>query len=133
MNPGVLESLFCREETRPDYIALDLKLPPERYGELAPQNMPGEAGAALKESAAALRFSGINHEFRTLALPGSCLAPEEISAMAVLVDGAPWYFRTFRPGNCLNPVWDSLAAPGPEAAAALARKARESGKRGIEL
>jgi pyruvate formate lyase activating enzyme len=132
MNPGVLESLFSRKETRPDYIALDLKLPPERYGELAPGEA-GDAGSALKKSAALIRSSGIDHEFRSLALPGSRLTPEEIPAMAALADGAPWYFRAFRPGNCLDPAWDSLDAPGPEVLAALARKARESGKQGIGI
>jgi pyruvate formate lyase activating enzyme len=135
MHPGVLENLFSREETRPDYVALDLKLPPERYGELAPGNAgaPGEAGGALKRSADLIRASGIDHEFRSLALPNRYLAPGEIPAMAALVDGAPWYFRAFRPGNCLDPDWNSLDAPGPQEAAVLARKARESGKRGIEL
>lgn len=133
MNPGALERLFCREETRPDYIALDLKLPPERYGELAPQSAPSENGADLEKSAALIRASGIGHEFRSLAFPNRHLGPEEIPAMAALVDDAPWYFRAFRPGNCLDPAWDSLDPPGPEEAAVLARKAREAGKKGIEL
>jgi pyruvate formate lyase activating enzyme len=140
MNPGVLESLFSRKETRPDYVALDLKLPPERYGELMPRNAPeaaggsaGIAGAALKKSADLIRASGIDHEFRTLALPGRYLAPGEIPAMAALVDGAPWYFRAFKPGNCLDPAWDGLDAPGRKEAAALALKARKAGKQGIAL
>ncbi|MDR0761118.1 MAG: radical SAM protein, partial [Treponema sp.] len=137
MNPSALERLFCREETRPDYIALDLKLPPERYGKLVPQSAPQTAlpgsGEALAKSAALIRASGIDHEFRSLAFPNRYLRPEEIPAMAALVDDAPWYFRAFRPGNCLDPAWDSLDAPGPEETAALARKAREAGKKGIEL
>ncbi|MDR2247459.1 MAG: anaerobic ribonucleoside-triphosphate reductase activating protein [Treponema sp.] len=137
MNPGALERLFCREESRPDYIALDLKLPPERYGNLAPQSAahsaaPLEIGEALAKSAALIHASGIDHEFRSLVLPNHYLKPEEIPAMAALVDDAPWHFRAFRPGNCLDPAWDSLDAPGPEETAALARKAREAGKKGIE-
>ncbi|MDR2102454.1 MAG: radical SAM protein, partial [Treponema sp.] len=34
MAPEVLAGLFGDEKTRPDYIALDLKLSPRRYGEL---------------------------------------------------------------------------------------------------
>lgn len=138
MNPGLLEGLFSQEETRPDYIALDLKLPPKRYGELSVRGLSegsvdtqGEAGEALKESAALIRSSGIAHEFRSLALPEAYLKPEEICAMAAMVDDAPWYFRVFRAGNCLNPLWNTLEAPDPKAAAALARKACEAGKRGI--
>jgi pyruvate formate lyase activating enzyme len=134
MAPGVLRDLFSRHETRPDYIALDLKLPPERYGDLAPGGFPaGAPGEALAESAALVRSSGIEHEFRTLAFPGNRLAPGEIPVMAALVDDAPWYFRAFRPGNCLDPAWNTLDAPGSEEIAALARKAREAGKKGIEL
>jgi pyruvate formate lyase activating enzyme len=133
MNSGALETLFSRNETRPDYIALDLKLPPERYGELTPRGNADAPGDALVKSAALIRSSGIDHEFRSLVLPSPYLTPEEIPAMAALVDGAPWYFRAFRPGNCLDPAWDSLDAPGSEATAALARKAREAGKQGIEL
>lgn len=133
MNPGVLIDLFSRQETRPAYIALDLKLPPSRYGELMPGGIPGAPGEALAESAALIRSSGIAHEFRTLAFPGTCLAPGEIPAMAALVDDSPWYFRAFKPGNCLDPAWNALNAPGPEEIAALARKAREAGKKGIEL
>jgi pyruvate formate lyase activating enzyme len=133
MNPNALERLFCREETRPDYIALDLKLPPERYGELAPQSAPSGNGEALVKSASLVRASGIAHEFRSLAFPNRYLRPEEIPAMAALVDDAPWYFRAFRPGNCLDPAWDTLDAPEPEETAALALKSREAGKKGIEL
>jgi pyruvate formate lyase activating enzyme len=133
MHPGALEILFSREESRPDYIALDLKLPPERYGELTQSAALSAPGEALVKSAALLRASGIDHEFRSLAFPNHYLTPEEIPAMAALVDDAPWYFRPFRPGNCLDPAWDSLNAPGPEETAALARQAREADKKGIEL
>jgi pyruvate formate lyase activating enzyme len=149
-NPESLEDLFSREETRPDYIALDLKLPPERYGELTPErtgnagnragtvpsgNFPAPVtpGEALVKSAALVRSSGIEHEFRTLAFPNRYLAPEEIPALAALAGDAPWYFRPFRPGNCLDPAWNGMNAPGPEETASLARKAREAGKKGIEL
>ncbi|GHT75662.1 hypothetical protein FACS1894124_7280 [Spirochaetia bacterium] len=142
MNPTVLERLFSQQETSPDYIALDLKLPPERYGELSGN------GEALKQSAALLRTSGIAHEYRTLALPkqstgckrsAGCEQPigrtelraEELLSMVPLVDDSDWYFRPFVPGNCLDPAWDTLEKPGTAEAALLAEKARELGKRGI--
>ncbi|MDR0376667.1 MAG: radical SAM protein [Spirochaetaceae bacterium] len=133
MHPDVLELLFSRNETQPDYLALDLKLPPERYGELVPAGNRNAPGEALVKSAALIRSSGIAHEFRSLALPEGRLAPEEIPAMAVLVDDAPWYFRSFQPGTCLDPAWNRLDAPGPEETAALARNARDAGKKGIAL
>jgi pyruvate formate lyase activating enzyme len=131
MNPFALEELFSRAETRPDYIALDLKLPPERYAVLLPQESGLDPAAALKRSALLVRESGIAHEYRTLALPGAYLAAEDLAALAPLVDDSPWYFRSFMSGNCLDPAWDSFPAPGAEAAAVLAEKARALGRQGI--
>ena len=132
MNPRSLERLFSRAETRPDYIALDLKLPPERYAALLPGGKGGfDPAAALKQSALLIRESGIAHEYRTLALPGDYLRVEELDALAPLADGSPWYFRTFTPGNCLDPAWNDFPAPGAEKAALLAGRARALGKRGM--
>jgi pyruvate formate lyase activating enzyme len=146
-----LEILLSQEDTRPGYIALDLKLPPERYRELSPAaGSPsgpdaGDAapsttaaqplkdpGEALVKSAALIRSSGIAHEYRSLALPRQYLRPEEIPAMAALTDDAPWYFRPFVPGNCLDPAWDREEASAPVETARLARLARDQGKRGID-
>jgi pyruvate formate lyase activating enzyme len=129
--PPVLEALFRQEETRPDYIALDLKLAPSRYPSLLPDNRAvADPGEALKQSAALLRASGIPHEFRTLVFPGRHIGEADIEALSPLADGAPWYFRPFVPGNCLDPAWDALEPTGPEAGEALARSARELGKNG---
>jgi pyruvate formate lyase activating enzyme len=134
--PAALEELFSREETRPDYIALDLKLAPFRYVFLLPNQMEeggpdtGGPGEALEQSAALIRASGIPHEFRTLVLPYPYIMEADIKALAPLVDGAPWYFRSFQPGNCLDPSWDNMEAPGPDAGEALARRARKLGKNG---
>ncbi|MDR2110611.1 MAG: hypothetical protein LBP32_04820, partial [Spirochaetaceae bacterium] len=128
-----LERLFLREETRPDYIALDLKLAPSRYNVLLPDQGrgPSRPGEALEQSAALIRSSGIPHEFRTLVFPRTYITEADIEALAPLTDGAPWYFRPFTPGNCLDPAWDMQEAAGPEAVEALARRARELGKNGI--
>ena len=125
--PGVLHNLFEAEETRPDYIAMDLKTDPERYGELLPENDPKAAhpGTALRQSAALIRASGIAHEFRSLALPSKALpsktlsnkvlhtalpepyfGPQARAALAPLAGDSPWHIRPFVPGNCLDPAWD---------------------------
>ena len=163
MFPDMLKTLFSRGDTRPDYIALDLKIAPSRYIELLPGSLKGEApgsafespGDALIRSASILRDSGITHEYRTLALPppftepeqkpplnGPCAArysdfitKKDIEALSPLaMDNAPWYFRPFRGGNCLDPAWDSLEENAEEAAARaekLAETARMLGKNGI--
>jgi len=126
--PVMLEKLFSREETKPDYIALDLKIAPVRYGEL------GDRGDSLIKSTALIKESGIPHEYRSLALPGGFISERDIEALAPLADNSPWYFRPFRGGNCLNPAWDKLVEIDGEAIAraeALAAKARELGKNGL--
>jgi pyruvate formate lyase activating enzyme len=133
MNPPALEKLFSCAGTRPDYVALDLKLPPERYAALLPQGSGLDPGAALKQSALLVRKSGIDHEYRTLALPGDYFRAEELAGLAPLADSGPWYFRSFVPGNCLDPAWDSFPAPGAGKAALFAGKARALGKQGIAL
>ena len=123
--PDMLENLFSREESRPNYIALDLKIAPARYG---------EPGGKLTQSAALIRASGIEHEYRTIALPGGFITEEDIEALAPLADNAPWYFRAFRGGNCLDSAWDSLEENENDAQTrieALARKARDLGKKGV--
>jgi pyruvate formate lyase activating enzyme len=147
MNPPALEALFEAGASRPDYLALDLKLAPERYGELLPagenaarrsgapppEKPEASGGAALRESAALIRSSGIPHEYRSLALPEGRFGPPDIRALCPLVDGSPWYFRAFAPGNCLAPPWDRFDSPPRPAVVALAAEARGLGKNGIAL
>ncbi|GHT92248.1 anaerobic ribonucleoside-triphosphate reductase activating protein [Spirochaetia bacterium] len=104
--PAVLEELLSQPDTRPDYIAMDLKIAPSRYAELA--HGANSLEAALQKSTALIRGSGIAHEFRSLILPGGFFGPADKEALAPLAGDSPWYFRPFRPGNCLDPAWDEL-------------------------
>jgi len=119
--PTILETLFKTNETRPDYIAMDLKTSPERYKELLPEPDAGrktaDPGEAVKRSAALIRSSGIAHEFRSLDLPASPCAvqgeaplpyfsEQDKVALAPLAGDSPWHIRPFVPGNCLDPAWD---------------------------
>ena len=131
MNPAMLEKLFGREESRPDFIALDLKISPCRYGELGSLREPGEM---LIQSAALIRQAGIDHEYRTLALPNGYIAGKDIEDLAPLTDTAPWRFRLFRGGSCLDPAWNTLEEPSQKAQAltkTLAETAVALGKSGI--
>ncbi len=142
-----LEKLLREDETRPDYVAMDLKLAPDRYRELLPgrrlsahklaahepQKMSDEdshasPGQNLRRSVELLRQYGIPHEFRTLALPGSFITEKDIEELAALVDESPWYFAGFRGGNCLDPQWDLLKEPAPSEVEALVQVARALGK-----
>jgi pyruvate formate lyase activating enzyme len=132
MHPLMLEKIFSIEKTRPDYIALDLKLAPRRYAGLGAPGYDGtDTGEKLKASAGLIAASGIAHEYRTLAFGGGFIGPQDIEELAPLVDGAPWYFRDFRPGNCLDPAWDSAPPPEAEAILNLVEAARRLGKNAV--
>jgi pyruvate formate lyase activating enzyme len=119
MNPGALERICADPSTRPDYIALDLKLAPRRYGELSAPPPPFDPAAALAESAALIRRSGIPREYRSLALPGGRFGLGDIEALSPLALEGPWRFRPFAPGNCLDPAWNSLPPTGEKETSAL--------------
>jgi pyruvate formate lyase activating enzyme len=125
---AVLEALFKHTETRPDYIALDLKLAPKRYGILTAGPGLTDPGGELEKSAALIRSSGIRREFRTLVFPRGFITEGDIRALAPLADDSLWYFRPFRPGTCLDPVWNGFAAPDTGEVKALASIARSLGK-----
>jgi pyruvate formate lyase activating enzyme len=149
MFPSLLEKLFSLEESRPDYIALDLKIAPERYRNLLAAKEPylrfcadrrsaeGEGmpdpASLLCQSARLIREAGISHEYRTLALPENFVSEKDIEALAPLADNSPWYFRPFIGGNCLDNAWDTLESPAASEIEALAKKARELGKAGIAI
>lgn len=121
--PDVLAALFTHEATRPDYIALDLKLAPHRYPELG-----GSEGALIK-SIDLIQTSGIDHEYRTIALPQGHLTEKDIESLAHHIDErSPWFFSPFKPGNCLDPSWDFFPSPSTEALERLADVARSLGK-----
>ena len=139
MLPAMLEKLFSSEETRPAYIALDLKTAPDRYSALLPEQLTHSgtlpdgknAAKALSKSAALIRESGIAHEYRSLALPGGYFEESDVEKLTPLADSSPWYIRLFQGGNCLDPAWNDLEEPPHEVmprVEALAARARELGK-----
>ncbi len=144
--PKVLKELHKNDSTRPDYIALDLKIAPDFYEQLKPDQdglvnfslaapdtvskKKSQLGDALRETCRFLQASGIDHEFRTLALPGDRPNEAELTELAELVDDAPWFFAAFMPGNCLDPAWNDYPSGDSETVKALAAKAIALGKAG---
>ena len=132
MNPGMLEKLFQNENTKPDYIALDLKTAPDRYPFFTkPIQCADRADANITKSAFLINNSGISHEFRTLVFPRNIITENDIESLSLLVDGSPWYFRPFRQGNCLDPEWNNLEDVTKEEIEKLAYKAQILGKQGM--
>ncbi len=129
--PEILEQLLENPAARPDYIALDIKIPPARYRELTDyhsDNLNNDHGESLKKSAVLISRYNIEHEFRTLVLPDNYLDDEDIDAMAELVDDAPWIFRPFVPGNCLDKTWNDFPPASPDVHHPVIQKVKSLGK-----
>jgi pyruvate formate lyase activating enzyme len=109
--PGILEKLLSPPETRPDYIAMDLKLSPLRYATLMANPPPAcseaETARLLERSAALIRASGIQHEFRSLRLPSPYFTDADTDALRPLAGNSTWNFRPLVRGNCLDPAWNA--------------------------
>ena len=104
--PDVLAALL--DEGLVDYVAMDVKAPPEKYPLLA-----GYADldvARLERSVALLQNSAISHEFRTTVVPG-LLDEADVDEIARWIAGAARYMlQQFRPTGTLDP---SLEAATP--------------------
>lgn len=97
-------------EIRADYVALDLKTAPARYGLVAPSLH--DAGALVVESLHLLRSIGKPYEVRITCAPG-LVESADIDAIAALLEPRDEVvLQPFRPGGCLDPEWDGMAATG---------------------
>jgi pyruvate formate lyase activating enzyme len=123
--PEMLKRLLQNDETKPDYIALDIKVPPTRYAELAKNLIDPQL---LRKSAELIHQYNIEHEFRTLILPNNYLNENEIDAMAELVDDAPWVFRAFVSSHCLDEAWNVYPSISFDEHHPIIQKAKSLGK-----
>ena len=114
--PAVLERLLAAGLI--DYVAMDLKTPPESY---PPHISAAPCAAALDRSIALLRGARVGYEIRTTCTPFFVDAAR-IADMARRVAGAPLYaLQAFESGTILNPAFFDGGPPpfGPEEMAAL--------------
>jgi pyruvate formate lyase activating enzyme len=117
--PDVLAALL--DEGLVDYVALDVKAPPEKYPLLA-----GRADMDLtrvKRSIALLQSSTTSHEFRTTVVPG-LLIEEDIEEIARWIAGAERYvLQQFRPLGTLDPALEKVPPYPIERLRAMAQDA----------
>jgi pyruvate formate lyase activating enzyme len=119
MRSDVVRSLVNDRDARPDFIALDVKLPPERYGEIT-----GEHGISAADAIQNIKASieivkqgallGIDYEFRTLALPPHFFTSDDLKQIRKITgcDAGDEHLkvRPFVPGNCLDASWNNYEA-----------------------
>ncbi len=119
--PEVLEALLA--DGLLDYVAMDVKGPPEHYAALA--GLPDLELERVARSRDQLLASGIPHEFRTTVVPGR-LAEAEIEAIVRWLAGAERYvLQQFRPQRTLDPALKDVAPYPLARLETMAERARE--------
>ena len=93
-----------------DYIAMDIKTSPENYYRLGLQ---GDNRRLIKSINYILE-SGIDHEFRTTVIE-DIVTEEDIKKLTPFLKSAQnWIFTPFRPGNTLDPEYNTKEIPSKE-------------------
>ena len=110
------------EEGLLDYIAMDVKSPPEGYARLA--GLPALDFERIATSIHMLRTSGREVEFRTTVVP-DWLTQEDIREIGQMLQGAPRYvLQQFRPERTLVAELESLQPYPREVLEAMADSVR---------
>lgn len=113
-----------------DYIALDLKLAPQRLGEFGFSSRTGSVAdpeSTIRTAIEAVRSSAARYEFRTTVLPG-VVGKDDIRALVALMErGERYVLAAFRPGKTLDPTLAGASAPTADYLEMLCEIAREAG------
>jgi len=113
-NPKMLKELIDRGLL--DYVAMDIKLPKERYSLVFGGNLSVDD---IKESIKILKNSNIDFEFRTTCAP-TVHTVADLEQMARWIGESvpgkkPKYFlQNFRPERTIDPKFEALKPFGPE-------------------
>ena len=133
--PRRLEALL--DSAQLDYVAVDIKGPPEKINAIArPVTEDKDLPAKTEKTIALLKKSGIPFEIRTTMAPG-LLETNDLEASGSWLTGCPKFvLQQFRSGNTLDPFFQDLPAYPPQdlrdAAAGLSRFFGESTVRGVD-
>ena len=84
-----LEKLIKNDQLCPDYVAMDIKNSPEKYGETV--GIPNFDITPIEESMALLKSSGVDYEFRTT-VTENFHTIDDIEKIAHWIKGVPNYF-----------------------------------------
>lgn len=109
--PHLLAPLMADETTRPDFVAMDFKTSPERYGKDIP--LLGNNGKPvlqlLKETINLISaYKSEHYEIRTVLVPG-LVTKNEIRSMAEIIpQDASWQFAQFRNENCIDKSYNEI-------------------------
>jgi pyruvate formate lyase activating enzyme len=111
-----------------DYIAMDIKIAPERYGEVSgTDNQAPDIPARVQKSISVIRATAPEYEFRTT-VTQRIVGEADIRAIVTLLEpGEHYTLAAFRPGKTLDPGLADDLPPSSELLACYAEIARERG------
>ena len=121
--PDALAALLDRRLL--DYVAMDVKAPPEKYARLA--GRPDLDVARIEESLRLLRERDVAYELRTTVVPG-LLDGDDVATIARWIAGAERYvLQQFRGHNTLDPALTNATPYSPARLWQIADRARAHG------
>ena len=116
--PEVIADLL--ERNLLDYVAIDLKTAPSRYGELHNHPVNSEP---LRRTVELLSQATVEVEYRTTCIP-ELVGEAEIDEIGDLLKGAPlWVLQQYVAEHAMVKEWQELCAYAPDALRALATRA----------
>lgn len=109
--PQLLEKLIKNEETRPDFIAMDIKTSPSRYSILSQSNAAESFAEKLEKTISLMKenYTAENREWRTVLVPPLVKVSDIEEMGKMLPEDASWQFANFRPENCIDPEYNKIS------------------------
>lgn len=113
--PDELQAFLDNENLRPDFVAMDIKTSPSRYGEtLCPtfskffKNNEHWENLVKRSAEIVAKLPADCREFRTVLVP-ALVKKEDIANMAaILPKDASWQFAQFMNKNCLDVIYNDI-------------------------
>jgi len=104
--PDKLELILSEPQLCPDFVAMDIKTSPARYGiELCNHNYEKELKKSI-DLIAALPTAA--REYRTVLVPPLVTKTDIKNIAELLPADASWQFAQFQNKNCLNPAYNEI-------------------------
>ena len=102
-NPKMLKKMI--DEKLIDYVAMDIKLPREKYQKILGRKIKIED---IEKSVKILKEGKVDYEFRTTVVP-TILTKEDILKIAKWISGAKrYYLQNFRPEKTIDPKFEKI-------------------------
>ena len=124
--PEKLAGLIQNPETKPDFIAMDIKTSPEKYKLLTASNETfSQIADKLKKSISIISsYPQTDREFRTVLVPPLTSKDDIQKIASLLPEDASWYFAQFQNNSCLSPEYEKIQPYNDAETAALVKFAQ---------